>query len=836
MSKQDNNGGEGAQQERHASPEAMTEPRTDAKAAADYVFHLSTAYVTLGACIPDGAWIAQAFSRTTVGKKQASAWIVEQQAQGKNCYFKDCSLGSSKDWHGKNMPTKADCAQLICAHLDVDVKHYHDVAKDPEGFKAKKKTLLDNILAYQPMPSEVVNTGNGYQARWYFDTPTTDIAAVEACNHALAAAFGGDQQCADVTHWYRLPHTINFPNKKKQADGRVKCQSDIALNLVPTARYKLDALPKLQAMPKVELKSVGTIEAEEFDLMTLPKEFRRLIEKGPKYLDPKGVEHTKMGAGDWSGYATSCAARLRKLGWTDGQIVGVLTDNTLAVSTNIYKTIEGNGRTAEAQASRVIDWLNETAVKREVWPEDSPEYARRNPWVTETAVLVRPAGFVHLKHHDVMPDKEFRKAYGQCFSKVDPAQFANSFAHIQRFDRVGYRPNGGNEFEADGLRHFNLYRPCGLEPLTDKMPDLLLNHLRYLIPDAVERARLIDWMAHLVKYPEHKMQFAPLLIGPQGTGKSWLLDLLVRLVGRWNAAAPRNKSLGNKFNSWLARKTLIGIHELHGNENVAEVLQDLITQTTCEVELKGMDVFQVENFANFFAISNYEKPLPVTAEARRYMVTRCADLPRFAEPKPHGEKPYTETQKMRDYYDALHAFQHPDPKVPTTDDTRRALGWLLRVADREEREDYARTKFPKLNVFGVAPTSDAFDALVQASRSSLQSLVHQAHRGRDKPFHAEVFDLATAFECFRNQAIDPKDRTHNAFKAAVRAAGCRPIPGARKGDSARVYHQGETRYLWAMTAEKAAEYAEWTPDRLSELYAAYHDTLHAASSSDQFDF
>ena len=71
---------------------------------------------------------------------------------------------------------------------------------------------------------------------------------------------------------------------------------------------------------------------------------------------------------------------------------------------------------------------------------------------------------------------------------------------------------------------FNLYRPPTITPL-DGEPEIFLRHMDYLIADHASREAALDVLAWKVQHIGEKMIVAVLLVGPNRTGKSWLLDL-----------------------------------------------------------------------------------------------------------------------------------------------------------------------------------------------------------------------------------------------------------------------------------------------------------------------
>lgn len=101
--------------------------------------------------------------------------------------------------------TKADIARVLHLHADIDVN---------------EEATLQRIRSFVPAPTVIVFSGGGFQPLWALREPSTEFDRVERINAAIAKALGGDN-CHNVDRLLRLPGTINMPNAKKRAAGRV---------------------------------------------------------------------------------------------------------------------------------------------------------------------------------------------------------------------------------------------------------------------------------------------------------------------------------------------------------------------------------------------------------------------------------------------------------------------------------------------------------------------------------------------------------------------------------------------------------------------------------------
>jgi hypothetical protein len=118
---------------------------------------------------------------------------------------------------------KNDVGRALSGHVDVD-----------------DLSALDRVRKHLPKPTAVVFSGGGYQAFWKLSEPSTDLARVERINLEIAQRLGGDN-CHNIDRIMRLPGTINVPNARKRAAGRVPTLAYVVEDETDWSRlYSLD--------------------------------------------------------------------------------------------------------------------------------------------------------------------------------------------------------------------------------------------------------------------------------------------------------------------------------------------------------------------------------------------------------------------------------------------------------------------------------------------------------------------------------------------------------------------------------------------------------------------
>lgn len=193
----------------------------------------------LTSIVPDG----KTETRTFTDSKEAEAWALRQN-ETKNVYFHVNRTRGPLTAKAK----KEDIAAVEYLHVDIDPR----TGEDFEQERARILRLLTAELPKGvPAPSLVIDSGGGFQAFWRLAEPLNidgDIDKAheaERYNRALELAFGADS-CHDVSRIMRTPGTMNWPNKKKAAKGRVPALSSLVPGADFSRRYAVEDFDKLR--------------------------------------------------------------------------------------------------------------------------------------------------------------------------------------------------------------------------------------------------------------------------------------------------------------------------------------------------------------------------------------------------------------------------------------------------------------------------------------------------------------------------------------------------------------------------------------------------------------
>lgn len=236
---------------------------------------------------------------------------------------------------------------------------------------------------------------------------------------------------------------------------------------------------------------------------------------------------------------------------------------------------------------------------------------------TPNGMLLKPeqfkamyGGFVFAL--DTSNDKTTKSAW-EAFTESQAIKFPKA-------TNIVFRPEQppGAMIKEEGLILFNNYVPINIHRIKgDVSPFTEL--LGKLFPDARDKQIIMGYMAACCQYPGKKFQWAPLIQGCEGNGKSLLLTAVSRTVGIRYTHKPPARDISNVFNSWISGKLFIAVEEVyvHDKREVMDALKTLITDDRVPVTPKGVDQTTGDNRANFMCTSNHKDAIRIAKKNNR---------------------------------------------------------------------------------------------------------------------------------------------------------------------------------------------------------------------------
>lgn len=254
------------------------------------------------------------------------------------------------------------------------------------------------------------------------------------------------------------------------------------------------------------------------------------------------------------------------------------------------------------------------------------------------------AGCVYVsdQHRILVPggallrEGQFRVQYGGYTMPMDAANertsrdsyevFTQSQAYrAPRADSTCFKPDRapGEIIYDAGRSRVNTWWPV---EVPRKVGDLtpFYTHLYKLLPNERDRMILLSYMAACVQHVGQKFQWAPLVQGVEGNGKTLLSRCVAEAVGRRYVHWPKASKLANQFNGWMIGKVFYAVEDIYvadGRRDVIDELKPMITGGDgLEIEGKGVDQISADICGNFMFNSNHRDGLIKTRNDRRFAV------------------------------------------------------------------------------------------------------------------------------------------------------------------------------------------------------------------------
>lgn len=214
------------------------------------------------------------------------------------------------------------------------------------------------------------------------------------------------------------------------------------------------------------------------------------------------------------------------------------------------------------------------------------------------------------------------EAGGKTTRKAWEAFTESQIVRFLKADTTCFRPAmpSGCMVHEQGSTMVNTYVPV-YPPRQQGDPAPFLRHLEKLLPDAHDRSILLAYMAAVVQYPGVKFQWAPLIQGAEGNGKTLFTRCVAYAVGDKYTHLPPASEIAEKFNEWLFGKLFIGVEDVLIGEHKREMLEVLKPMLTNDrLAMRAMQRAQEtrENYANFILNSNHINAIQKTQNDRRF--------------------------------------------------------------------------------------------------------------------------------------------------------------------------------------------------------------------------
>ena len=181
---------------------------------------------------------------------------------------------------------------------------------------------------------------------------------------------------------------------------------------------------------------------------------------------------------------------------------------------------------------------------------------------------------------------------------------------------------------------YNMWTPYAYdlktEPFTFHREGLLmmLKHIHVVLCRVDEPYELtLKFLSNLVQYPKEK-GVALNLVGPQGAGKTTIVDLMRRLFGTPKVHETKTpaRDVWGHFNSPMMLSILTVLSEVSAKDFLGATgqLKALITDPTLTINKKGIPQFDILSYHRFLCVTNNHAASPNEMGNRRMMDLKCS--------------------------------------------------------------------------------------------------------------------------------------------------------------------------------------------------------------------
>lgn len=269
-----------------------------------------------------------------------------------------------------------------------------------------------------------------------------------------------------------------------------------------------------------------------------------------------------------------------------------------------------------------------------------------------------PRSFDTKHNRDTPPTSEGDKQSATTYSN-DVIECVNNAMYVPKF---------GDIFTHEDVSYINTYTKSRLKRVKQGSTDIVervKGHIAHLLVNDDEQQLVINYLAHNVQYPGEKIQWAMVLQGVQGDGKSFLSEMMQHVLGFNNVRQMNVQTLESSFSGWAVGQCMTFIEELKlDNFRKYEVLNNLkpyITNPSIEVVKKGKDPQVVINTTNYFALTNFKDAIPIDDNDRRYCIL-------FSQ--------WQDSAKLCEFM-RKHPTYYPDLYAAMRENAGEILDWLL---------------------------------------------------------------------------------------------------------------------------------------------------------------
>ena len=220
----------------------------------------------------------------------------------------------------------------------------------------------------------------------------------------------------------------------------------------------------------------------------------------------------------------------------------------------------------------------------------------------------------------------FEKEIGNKIIKYNAYNAFEKYEEQFYFDEIHFNSDNPKD-----LTYFTGFKYKILQEINHEVIDNYLKLISEGISgnDSIVNDYIIKWIANIIQNPGIKNEVALVINGNSGTGKTTFTDILCNLLYGYSKTIQGVKRLTGEYNSVIENKMLIVANELDiadsNFEREMNALKAIITDDQKDCRKIYEDFYTCENVCNFIFCSNYDDPITINNDDRRYCIIKTSD-------------------------------------------------------------------------------------------------------------------------------------------------------------------------------------------------------------------
>lgn len=194
---------------------------------------------------------------------------------------------------------------------------------------------------------------------------------------------------------------------------------------------------------------------------------------------------------------------------------------------------------------------------------------------------------------------------------------------------------------------------------------MFLKLLRYISNDNTVYEYMKCWISHIIKTPWKKTNVAVVLYSKiGGVGKNAIVDGLCKLFGNYSGHIESIEDITKNFNNHITNKLFIYGDEINANaKKVSDKLKQVITRPTQNLEKKGFDSIEINDYTNWLFTTNNENCFKIEEDERRLLMIECPCIPLPREDYENYYKEINDDNELNKLYNFFKSYDNSKYKI-----------------------------------------------------------------------------------------------------------------------------------------------------------------------------